>query len=409
MTHQKIAFLCSPYHRGGVTTWMMEAAIAASRSGCEVFFITVDPVKPFHSGKDREKMTSLLNERGKNIRLISAPVNFTFEFGTDDARAAVYRNLVRENVPQQVPLIVSDDTAVWRAAGALADTYLMIGVLHGNNDNYYGKAIKYQEQLSICVCVSNRIRQTAALKCAEIDPSILYTIPCGIDLPVLGPSHIEDGIHRLIFIGRLTDQEKRSEDLIKIGALLRGQGIKFHLDLVGNSESTAPEFAALCKNNGIDGSVSFHGWRSKEEIQLLLNKSDLLLLTSNSEGMPLVMMEALASGCGFTGTRVSGIEDYEHHPLAADCVSVYTVGDIEDAVNKIKKIALIPPAMRTQAARHLAEAEFSMAICLEKYMRAIAGIKPSVKPIQEIRSSPVNLLYSKAIALARYIKVSIMS
>ena len=199
----------------------------------------------------------------------------------------------------------------------------------------------------------------------------MFIIPCGIELPDFEPSSPDDGILRLIFVGRLTDYEKRAEDLIKICALLHKKGVLFHLDIVGNTTESKTEFTERLKTEGVTKEVSFYGWLSKGEIQQLLKGSDIALLTSNSEGMPLVMMEAFASGCGFTGTRVSGIEDFENDPLAANCISVYSIGDIEDAVNKINKVAAVPKGVRQSAARKLAEAEFSMGVCLSGILRLL--------------------------------------
>jgi len=141
-------------------------------------------------------------------------------------------------------------------------------------------------------------------------------------------------------------------------------------------------------------------------VGIYLSESDVLILTSDFEGMPIAMMEALATGCGVAGTRVSGIEDYEHHPLAADCLSVFTVGAIEDAVNKINMVAAVPKERRRWAARKLAESEFSMEVCLGKYLEVIEAIQ--VTPISaggEIRLSPLKLLYSNLLSLVRKMKV----
>ena len=117
------------------------------------------------------------------------------------------------------------------------------------------------------------------------------------------------------------------------------------------------------------------------------------------------MMEALASGCGFTGTRVGGIGDYERHPLAADCLMVYAVGDIEDAVSKINNIAAVPRTRRKQSARKLAESEFSIQVCLEKYFNAIDAIPTHTATPRHIILSPLAMLYSKLIAKIRYWKL----
>jgi glycosyltransferase involved in cell wall biosynthesis len=61
----------------------------------------------------------------------------------------------------------------------------------------------------------------------------------------------------------------------------------------------------------LDGHVRLLGWQSAEEIWTLLRESDVLLLPSNFEGMPVVVMEALSAGCAVVASRVSGIEDID--------------------------------------------------------------------------------------------------
>lgn len=397
---QRIAFVCHAYHRGGVTRWMADAAVAAVQQGKEVYFITVEPVKPFISAGGRETMTALLRPHPE-VKLFYKPVNYLFEFGTEGYRSGVYGELIKRNIPEGTPVIVSDDNAVWTAVASVADKYPMVGVLHGDQDYYYDKAKQYHEQLSLCVCVSNRVKKHAAEKCPAVDKGKLYTIPCGINLPDFKPEASGD-MQRLIFIGRLTDYEKRAEDLVKISAELVKQKFPFHLDIVGNSEESKVDFGNMFRAQGVEQLITFHGWQARQWIQELLDRADILLLTSNSEGMPLVMMEGLASGCGFTGTRVSGIEDYEHDARAADCVRVYAVGDVEDAASKIQALAAIDRQQRQLAARKLAEAEFSMAVCLERYFGALSAVKalPSAKPIPA-----GGKLKSNVIATARYMKV----
>ncbi len=407
--NRKIAFLCHPYHRGGVTRWMANAAIFAAGAGAEVFFITVEPVKKFFSAGDRESMYELLSGNTAGLRLISSKVNFTFEFGTEAYRASIYSRLMRQHVPLGVPVIVSDDPAVWAAAAGIADKYPMIGVLHGDQDVYYNLAKKYEQQLSICVCVSNRIKQTAERKVIAMATRKLFRIPCGINLPAFAPYEKTTETIRLIFIGRLTDYEKRAADLVSICSLLHQQSIAFHLDIVGNDDDSAKDFTERFTSAGVGDLVSFHGWQNGPAVQQLLNKSDVLLLTSNSEGMPLVMMEALASGCAFTGTRVSGIEDFEHLPAAAKCVMVYKIGDIDDAVLKIKKSTAVPARERQLAARKLAEAEFSMQACVDKYFSTITTMRGTAATARPIWLSVSDRLKSNALALARYIKMSIRS
>ncbi|MES2702819.1 MAG: glycosyltransferase family 4 protein [Bacteroidota bacterium] len=404
---KRIAFMCHPYHRGGVTRWMADAAVAAAEMGYEVYFVTTTPVKPFHSAGGRETMAGLLQPFTGKVKLVSQPVNFLFEFGTEAYRAGIYRNLVIKQVPAGTPIIVSDDGAVWMAAASVADKYPMAGVLHGDQDYYSERAIKYRDQLSACICVSHRVKGRVLRQWPGFPQRIMEVIPCGVVLPQFNPQQRSDDTARLVFIGRLTDYEKRAEDLVTIAATLRQQGFAFHLDIVGNDEASKVAFTDRFKEHGVADAVTFHGWQARPYIQALLNRSDIVLLTSNSEGMPLVMMEALASGCGFTGTRVSGIEDYEQHAMAQQCVAVYAVGEVADAAKKITQLAAVPRGERQQAVRRLAEAEFSMQVCLQRYLAKLSTMD-SVLPAPAVLSTPTRtILQSKLLALARYMKVSV--
>ncbi len=401
---QSIAFLCHPYHRGGVTRWMADAAIAYAKKCMDVYFITVAPVKEFFNAKGRETLLQLLAKEPNNVKAITAKAGYEFEFGTPQYRAYVYKQLLVQ-LPAGTSIILSDDQAVWAAATALHRSYPIVGVMHADEAHYYKLAEQYYHSVAVLACVSNRVHTTVQKKVPAFNPAHIFTIPCGINLPPANSDIITHGdVLQLAYVGRVSIYQKRATDLAKIASSLAKQGIRFHLSIIGDGDAKAP-LEATVQANGLQEHVTFHGWLTQQEVARHLSQTDLLLLTSDFEGTPIAMMEALAAGCGMVGTRVSGIEDYELHPLAADCLGVYETGDIAEAVNRINKLAAVPYATRRHSARLLAEAEFSMDVCLEKYSNAISTMPPRT----ETRPPKVVLpftdqLYSKAIALARKIK-----
>ncbi len=400
-----IAFVCHPYHRGGVTRWMADAAIHAANNGWNVYFVTVTPNKPFKNAGGRETMEQLLTPFKKAITIITEGAGYEFEFGTERYRANTYSKLLQSNVPEGVAVIPSDDSATWAAAADVADKYKMIGVLHGDQNYYYNIAGKYAHQLSSAICVSGRIKATLASKYPCIDSGKSYMIPCGIVLPEVKRDYSSNGVTKLIFVGRLSDYEKRAYDLVLICSGLKEKKISFHLDIVGNSEESKREYSTLFDKKGVREFISFHGWQPAAKVQALLNGADILLLTSNSEGMPLVMMEALAAGCGFLGTRVSGIEDFEHHDYAAKCLAVYAVGDVTDAVSKLVALANIPETERVTAACHMATKEFGMEVCMSRYQEMIKIItNNNIKPMK-LNVSSIEIIKSKLRATLRNLKM----
>jgi len=402
---QRIAFLCHPYHRGGVTRWMADAAIGYAKRGMEVYFVTVEPAKEFFSAKGRETLLQLLSKEQNSVHILKVKAGSEFEFGTTEYRAYVYKKLLAE-LPPGTPVILSDDIAVWEAATALHNSYPIVGVLHADEEQYYKLAEKYYKRVAALVCVSSRVNNTTRSRVPGFNSDHLYTIPCGINLPEISPGVPGNTIFRLVYVGRVSDYQKRTGDLVSICGLLVKNNVAFYLSIIGDGEAKN-QLENRFKENGLDRCVAFLGWLSQEQVGIHLSRSDVLILTSDFEGMPIAIMEALAAGCGVAGTRVSGIEDYELHPLAPDCLSVFTVGDIVDAVNKINKVAATPKGIRQQAARKLAEAEFSIQVCLEKYLKVIASISLVPLPPAIIRLSPFRLFYSNLLSAARSIKVSI--
>ena len=400
----RIAFLCHAYHRGGVTRWMADAALALSERGHEVYFIAPEPISEFYSGKGRETLLQLLGKVPNNIKIIKAPVGPEFEFGTPEYKIYIYKELITQ-LPAFTPIVLSDDASVWASAAAMSEAYPIVGVLHADEEPYYQLGTKYHKQVSVFACVSHRVHDTFIKRMPGIDTTRIPVIPCGINLPPINIIKSTDSIIKVVYVGRVSEFQKRVSDLVKVSTCLKEKGADFQLNVVGDGDARHG-LEMQVKEKGLQGHVAFLGWLSQKEVAGHLASSDILLLTSDFEGTPVAMMEALSSGCGIVGTRVSGIEDYEHSPGAENCYAVFNVGDISDAADKIQKIALVPKDIRRHAARQIAEAEFSMDICLDRYLTAIAAIKDEKKAVVFRISLPLKArIKSRVISFARNFKV----
>ncbi len=392
---------------------MADAAIHTAKSGWKVYFVTVSPRKPFRNAGGRETMLELLAPYKDILCIRSDEVGYEFEFGTERYRAGIYSDLLQYGdmlqgpVPEGTAVVPSDDSATWAAVANVADKYKMIGVLHGDQNYYYDIAGKYAHQLSAAICVSGRIKKTLATKYPSISAEKTFMIPCGIELPKVKRNTNESGVTRLIFVGRLSDYEKRAYDLVTICSMLKVKKFDFRLDIVGNSDESRIEFTTLFDKKGVGEYIRFHGWQPATKVQELLSIADILILTSNSEGMPLVMMEALASGCAFLGTRVSGIEDFEQHKYAEKCFAVYAIGDVMDAANKVVGLSSIPKAEREIAAVELATTEFGMGVCMTRYQEAIDKATTKVMKAAKLNLGTMEIMKSKLRAVVRNVKMSL--
>lgn len=131
-----------------------------------------------------------------------------------------------------------------------------------------------------------------------------YLTPAFIAPPQADPeSGPEPGL--LLCIGRLTPQ-KNFARAIRAFALARAQVPAHHrlasarLVIAGEGPLRA-ELAALAEQLGLSGSVSLPGFVT--DVPALLARAELFVLSSDYEGLPAVVVEALGSGCPVVATE----------------------------------------------------------------------------------------------------------
>lgn len=369
--------MCHPYHRGGVTRWMVDMAVTYQKQGLDVYFVTVQPQKPFISAGKAETMIQLLKTSGYEGAIAAQPVNHVFELSSNAYKADVYKKLISKAVPKGTPLIVSDDHAVWWGACTLATDYPVIAVIHCSvSESYYRQAHTFMNQLSGIVTVSNRCTQKLDLQV----PKPLLMQPCGIpvrkpsnSIPMQRFSHLNKPRLRIAWAGRMENAQKRVSDFIGIAELLKQKGLAFVFDIIGDGSARA-SLATEVKAKGLQEQFVFHGWKPKAFIEETLQAAQVYLLPSNYEGYPVAVMEAFANGCVVVSSRVSGIEDLELEPGTADVLKVFEIGNIQQASEHIEALQQADFVALTQKSKALAYQYFSIENCANNYWAFIQQI-----------------------------------
>lgn len=106
---------------------------------------------------------------------------------------------------------------------------------------------------------------------------------------------------RVAFVGRLCEA-KGISDLLNALAKAPLDRAKVEVIVAGNGP--VAQYEARAKELGIDAFVEFTGWYDQHEVDALLARSDLLVLPSHDEVLPLVVLEALANGVAVICTPV---------------------------------------------------------------------------------------------------------
>ncbi|MGG5289082.1 glycosyltransferase [Pseudomonas shirazensis] len=114
-------------------------------------------------------------------------------------------------------------------------------------------------------------------------------------------------VPRLVCVGRLCEQ-KGQLLLLEAAQVLAAQGTAFELVLAGDGEMRV-EIEALIARHGLQGQVRITGWISSAQVREELLGARALVLPSFAEGLPVVIMEAMALRRPVLTTYVAGIPE----------------------------------------------------------------------------------------------------
>ena len=112
---------------------------------------------------------------------------------------------------------------------------------------------------------------------------------------------------RLVCVGRLCEQ-KGQLLLIEAAHRLAASGLQFELVLAGDGEMR-PAIEALIERHRLSNHVRITGWISSDDVRREILAARGLVLPSFAEGLPVVLMEAMALGRPVLSTYVGGIPE----------------------------------------------------------------------------------------------------
>lgn len=121
-----------------------------------------------------------------------------------------------------------------------------------------------------------------------------------------GPARVRRAGHLSIgAVGRLVE-EKDYDNLLRALALLRDRGVVFDARIAGEGPLYG-RLRALSQSLGLDDHVAFCGRRS--DVPELLREFDVYVLSSRHEGMPLAVLEAMATGLPIVSTAAGAVTE----------------------------------------------------------------------------------------------------
>jgi glycosyltransferase involved in cell wall biosynthesis len=261
----------------------------------------------------------------------------------------------------------------------LSDDIAVVYLLHGDWRDLYDLAETDVRAWNCAVGVSPAVREGAA---ARFPAKPVIGIDNGIELPTEAERHARREWKlplRLLFVGRLIDSHKGVFRLPAILAACRARGLPVTLSLIGDGPDRR-RLARLFAKAGVSDLVTMMGMQPPSAIAAAMRDHHVFVFPTNTEGMPLVVLEAQANGCVPVSTLLPGITDV----AIEDGVTgrLMALGDIEACVDHIADMLDRGAWQRhSDAAVARAERLFSLAAMGEQYETLVAALARGAHPI----------------------------
>ena len=177
---------------------------------------------------------------------------------------------------------------------------------------------------------------------------------------------VTDGIRRVLFLGNLSER-KGVSDLLQALALPGFEDLRLEVTFAGGGDLQA--YRAKAQRLGIDSFVRFEGWSEQRQVARLMAKTDVLVLPSYDEGLPLAILEALANGVAVVCSPVGEIPAVLSDGLNACFVQP---GDITALAAALQRVLRQPDFMEKleRNGRAIYEKKFS----LPRFFASVARI-----------------------------------
>lgn len=230
--------------------------------------------------------------------------------------------------------------------------------LHGSDLLLHGAYLDTKlKHCAFCVTVSEFNRNFVLERYPDVEPAKIIVRRLGVSLPctVAVASRPERELPRLamLAVGRL-HPVKDHAFLLHACHELKSCGTDF-ICLIAGEGPQRPWLEHLIRNLGLEAQVKLLGHLCRQELDACYQLCDLVVLTSRSEGIPMVLMEAMAHGKTVLAPAITGIPELVKH---AETGFLYQSGSLEDFVTQIDLIRSshsVLPRLRRAARQHVLE------------------------------------------------------
>lgn len=269
----------------------------------------------------------------------------------------------------------------------------VLATVHNNQEFRYGEQDNpvlfglrkkaYRKILDICqgvVAVSEEVRNSL-VRGLGLGPSAaekVSVVTNAVEIPPpLDPAHretirenlgVSSGQTLFLAAGRFCEQ-KNFGDLVAAADRLKQTGTLFHLVIAGDGEEK-DGLAAKVRTMGIQDKISLPG--NLTNLDQVMQAADVFVMSSLWEGLPLVLLEAMAAGLPVVAYGIPGIDEVVENEVTGLTVPV---GEPTSLAKGLERLAVDGELRRKLGARAEARIRenYSFAEYVEKLCRLYRG------------------------------------
>lgn len=249
--------------------------------------------------------------------------------------------------------------------GLIASKIFPIGfsfTVHGPDEFYDAPGYRLAEKIEgsgFVVCISHYARSQLMKLSPVAHWNKFEVCRLGVDPSRFAPRAGRSAgvVFELLCVGRLVPA-KGQHILLDALALLLARGRRVHLTLVGQGPDR-PSLEAQTARLGLESAVGFAGAVNQDEVFGYYAAADAFVLPSFAEGLPVVLMEAMALGVPCITTHITGVPELIRDGIEGLLVAPSDVEGLAAAIERL----MDDPALRsrlTEAGRAKVLAEYEL-------------------------------------------------
>ncbi|HBX68776.1 MAG TPA: glycosyltransferase family 4 protein [Chloroflexi bacterium] len=207
------------------------------------------------------------------------------------------------------------------------------------------------------------------------DPQMpIEIIPNGVDVDHFAPVERTWNPGRMLFVGRIVYQKGLDVLFQALGGLL---DLEWQLTLVGDGNQR-PHLEAQARALGMLDRIHFTGWLTGEAVVEQYQRANLYVAPSRHEGMPNVVLEAMASGLPVIASQIAGNEELVTPGFNGMLVPS---GDAAALQSSLREMLTSPERQQSMgaASRQRVVASYTWDVTAQQYLEILKNLEAGKK------------------------------